>query len=104
MHCEVPPERTRVKQKTSGKHVRMEDIGKECGKKSCITCAARDNTTGFKSGTYEIANSSILEFWNSMKNNGQYKNWTIPVKIDKMCGLMATMSKVERKKLSRLGA
>eukprot|EP00972_Heterocapsa_arctica_P055909 8247017-Heterocapsa_arctica.AAC.1 len=39
-----------------------------------------------------------------MKENIQYKNWTIPQKIDKMCGFMASTPTLERKKLSSLGA
>eukprot|EP00972_Heterocapsa_arctica_P019302 2849490-Heterocapsa_arctica.AAC.1 len=39
-----------------------------------------------------------------MKADTQYNNWTIPQKVDKLCACMASMSVLERKELSKLGA
>eukprot|EP00972_Heterocapsa_arctica_P092339 13617117-Heterocapsa_arctica.AAC.1 len=39
-----------------------------------------------------------------MKGDVQYKNWTAPQKIDKLCGFMAGMSIAERKNLGSMGA
>eukprot|EP00972_Heterocapsa_arctica_P027520 4045369-Heterocapsa_arctica.AAC.1 len=39
-----------------------------------------------------------------MKGNVQYKNWTTPQNIDKLCCFMAGMSIAERKNLRSMGA
>eukprot|EP00972_Heterocapsa_arctica_P027278 4009797-Heterocapsa_arctica.AAC.1 len=68
--------------KTEGKHTTKEEIGEGRGEKTCITCAARDETKGLKNTDFEINSSSIQEHWNEMKGNVLYKNWTTPQKID----------------------
>eukprot|EP00972_Heterocapsa_arctica_P004617 685468-Heterocapsa_arctica.AAC.1 len=47
-HSEITQVRTCVKT-VDGKMVKEEDIGEGCAQKNCLTCLARDNTSGYKS-------------------------------------------------------
>eukprot|EP00972_Heterocapsa_arctica_P109419 16112311-Heterocapsa_arctica.AAC.1 len=60
LQCEVPKARTCVQPKTDGTEITSADLGAGCKQKSCITCSARDNTSGFKKEVFEINNSTIL--------------------------------------------
>eukprot|EP00972_Heterocapsa_arctica_P086211 12708554-Heterocapsa_arctica.AAC.1 len=46
-HSELPPTRTCI-QMTKGKTATMKGIGQGCDQKSCFTCLAQKNITGYK--------------------------------------------------------
>eukprot|EP00972_Heterocapsa_arctica_P043979 6494529-Heterocapsa_arctica.AAC.1 len=48
LQSEVPKERTCVIPKTDGSEITPADLGVGCRLKTCITCSARDCTSGFK--------------------------------------------------------
>eukprot|EP00972_Heterocapsa_arctica_P019566 2888057-Heterocapsa_arctica.AAC.1 len=104
LQSEVPNSRTCARPKIEGAEITPTDIGKGCGRKTCITCSAMDTTSGSKKEDFPINNSSILQHWEEMRTHPQFKNWAIPEKIDKMCAFMANMAKADRKELSRVGA
>eukprot|EP00972_Heterocapsa_arctica_P053002 7803882-Heterocapsa_arctica.AAC.1 len=60
LHGEVPKARTCVPPKTDGSEITPADLGVGCKQKTCNTCSARDNTSGFKKEVFEINNSTIL--------------------------------------------
>eukprot|EP00972_Heterocapsa_arctica_P065675 9692763-Heterocapsa_arctica.AAC.1 len=76
----------------------------DVGRRTASPVLQKDNTSGFKKGESEINSSTILVHWKEMKAYTQYKNWTIPQKVDKLCAFMAGLSALERKELSKLGA
>eukprot|EP00972_Heterocapsa_arctica_P058432 8620250-Heterocapsa_arctica.AAC.1 len=59
------------------------DIGPGCEQKSCLTCLAKENTSGHKSSTFDMNANQIPGLWSTMRNSIQYMNWTVPQKIDK---------------------
>eukprot|EP00972_Heterocapsa_arctica_P064769 9556219-Heterocapsa_arctica.AAC.1 len=69
LHTEVPQTRICVPHKADGKEIKESDIGEGCRSKSCITCSAKYNTSGFKKGKFEINCSTILGHWKEMKAN-----------------------------------
>eukprot|EP00972_Heterocapsa_arctica_P068496 10119746-Heterocapsa_arctica.AAC.1 len=67
LQSEVPNARTCVNPKTNGSEITPTDLGNGCRQKTCITCSARDITSGFKMDDFEINSSSILEHWEEMR-------------------------------------
>eukprot|EP00972_Heterocapsa_arctica_P006667 975674-Heterocapsa_arctica.AAC.1 len=67
LQSEVPNARTFVNPKTNGSEITPTDLGNGCCQKTCITCSARDITSGFKMQDFEINGSSILEHWEEMR-------------------------------------
>eukprot|EP00972_Heterocapsa_arctica_P008388 1224823-Heterocapsa_arctica.AAC.1 len=102
-HSEVPPVRSCIEM-GRGKTATEKDIGQGCEAKGCLTCLAKRNTTGCTSTTYEMANSQIPELWSSMVKSHEYKNWTIPKKVDALCNMLMDLGAADRKHLSKMGA
>eukprot|EP00972_Heterocapsa_arctica_P080631 11884424-Heterocapsa_arctica.AAC.1 len=57
-HSEITSSRTCLTTK-EGKIVKEEDIGYNCERKSCMTCLAKEHTSGFKSSKYDMNKSHI---------------------------------------------
>eukprot|EP00972_Heterocapsa_arctica_P056597 8355457-Heterocapsa_arctica.AAC.1 len=71
--------------------VKEEDIEEGCVQKNCLTCLARDNTSGYKSSKYDMNTSRIPGQWSTMRTNVQHMNWSIPEKIDKLCSILMNL-------------
>eukprot|EP00972_Heterocapsa_arctica_P018297 2702497-Heterocapsa_arctica.AAC.1 len=100
LHSEVTAARTCVKEANPS----PDNLGPLCGEKlQCITCAAKFTTANFNQDTFDVANSSIVDGWASIKAEPNFHNFTVEAKIDRMAGIMADKG-VERTKLAKLGA
>eukprot|EP00972_Heterocapsa_arctica_P021440 3155752-Heterocapsa_arctica.AAC.2 len=65
LHSEVPTTRTFLKEANPS----PDNLGPLCGDKmQCITCAAKFTTANFRQDTFDVANSSIVDGWVSMKS------------------------------------
>eukprot|EP00972_Heterocapsa_arctica_P052920 7791480-Heterocapsa_arctica.AAC.1 len=102
-HSEVPPVRSCIEM-TRGKTATAKDIGLGCEGKGCLTCLAKRNTTGCTSDTYNMADSQVPELWSSMVKSHEYKNWTIPERVDALCVMLMKLGAEDRKHLSKMGA
>eukprot|EP00972_Heterocapsa_arctica_P037597 5533348-Heterocapsa_arctica.AAC.1 len=102
-HGEVPPVRSCIEM-VRGKTATAKDIGLGCEGKACITCLAKRNTTGCTSDDYNMTDSQILELWSSMVESHEYKNSTIPEKVDALCVMLMKLGGEDRKHLSKMGA
>eukprot|EP00972_Heterocapsa_arctica_P003588 533966-Heterocapsa_arctica.AAC.1 len=56
LQSEVPKERTCVTLKADGSETAAADLGVGCKHKRCITCSAKEDTSGYKKEVFEINN------------------------------------------------
>eukprot|EP00972_Heterocapsa_arctica_P042728 6300104-Heterocapsa_arctica.AAC.1 len=70
----------------------------------CLTCSARDPSSGYNKEEYDIQHSGMLQYWTDMTARPNFKDWDTPENIDKLCANIATQPEEDIKELSRMVA
>eukprot|EP00972_Heterocapsa_arctica_P045292 6685832-Heterocapsa_arctica.AAC.1 len=87
-----------------GGEISAEDLKRDCRNKRCVTCAARDPSSGYNNKEYGIQGSAMLKLWTDMKRHLKYKDWDTTEKLDRLCAGIATQPLEYIKELSKMGA